>query len=327
MSNIVPVANSVATHSTADTFALLVKQSDILAKSLVIPNAYRNRPYDIVAAGLAGQSFGWDVMTSLRNYHVIEGTASLRPEAMLGLVRRAGHSVSLNLEDDAKNGRVAIASGRRRDTGDEHVARFSTHHAELAGLAGKKNWKQYEDSMLTWRAVSALCRVLFPDVVLGAGYVPEEIGADVDADGTPAEVDPLTPTTMPAIEAKRRLLAAVGGDKDEARRVWGDRDNSPITEDEVDAMVKATQQADVVDAVIVDEDCNTCADTGTWSSTTEDSPTELVDLGEFPDCETTDDLNYDKTGPIPFPKEPATKRAQLGAKAKPQATTNKETQQ
>jgi len=55
--------------------------------------------------------------------------------------------------------------------------------AEAAGLAKKRNWSQYRSSMLTWRAVSQLCRVLFPDVVLGAGYVPEEIGGTVDGDG------------------------------------------------------------------------------------------------------------------------------------------------
>lgn len=35
------------------------------------------------------------------------------------------------------------------------------------------------------------------------------------------------------------------------------------------------------------EQCNTCGDTGRWLSTTEDSPTELVDLGPCPDCDRT----------------------------------------
>lgn len=32
------------------------------------------------------------------------------------------------------------------------------------------------------------------------------------------------------------------------------------------------------------ESCNTCDDTGRWETTTEDSPTTLVDLGPCPDC-------------------------------------------
>ena len=204
------------------SFDLMLRQADILAQSRIIPAAYRNRSADVVAAGLAGQAFGWDVMTSLRNYHVIEGTASLRPEAMLGLVRRAGHSVTLELVAETSGGRAAVASGKRADTGDEHTAKFSELDAKRAGLAGKKNWQTYLDSMLTWRAVSALCRVLFPDVVLGAGYVPEEIGGDVDSTGAPLEDDPFTDPTLPIAEAKRRVLAACDGDKEMARQVWSD---------------------------------------------------------------------------------------------------------
>lgn len=40
-----------------------------------------------------------------------------------------------------------------------------------------------------------------------------------------------------------------------------------------------------------DEECNTCGDTGRWMSTTEDSPTELVDLGPCPDCMSDDPTN------------------------------------
>ena len=34
-----------------------------------------------------------------------------------------------------------------------------------------------------------------------------------------------------------------------------------------------------------EEQCNTCGGTGRWESTTEDSPTTLVDLGPCPDCD------------------------------------------
>jgi hypothetical protein len=215
------VSQELAPINQPGSFDLMLRQADILAQSRIIPAAYRNRSADVVAAGLAGQAFGWDVMTSLRNYHVIEGTASLRPEAMLGLVRRAGHSVTLTIQN-GNDGRQAVAHGKRADTSDEHTAIFSQADAARAGLAKKKNWEQYLDSMLTWRAVSALCRVLFPDVVLGAGYVPEEIGGDVDSTGAPLEDDPFTDPTLPIAEAKRRVLAACDGDKEMARQVWSD---------------------------------------------------------------------------------------------------------
>lgn len=210
----------VTTQQAHNQFQLIVSQAEILAQSRIVPAAYRKQSADIIAAGLAGQSFGWDVMTSLRNYHVIEGSASLRPEAMLGLVRRAGHSVTLDFGETSDGVRYANAHGKRTDTGDEHLAVFTTEDAKRAGLIGKKNWSQYLDSMLTWRAVSALCRVLFPDVVLGAGYVPEEIGGEVGHDGSPVEPDPFADPAISIIEAKRLVLDACDGDKERAREQW-----------------------------------------------------------------------------------------------------------
>jgi len=247
----------VSTNSGDAGFSLMLRQAEVLADSRIIPAAYRNRTPDVVAAGLAGLAFGWDVMTSLRNYHVIEGTASLRPEAMLGLVRRAGHSVTLELSDGSE-GRQAVAHGRRADTGDEHRSVFSEANAKDAGLAGKKNWSQYLDSMLTWRAVSALCRVLFPDVVLGAGYVPEEIGGDVDVTGTPVEQDPFADPVIPIAEAKRRVLAMCEGDKEQALLWWTSQQEQPpaegIKETDLEELLDMISNAGIVDAEIVTDE-------------------------------------------------------------------------
>jgi hypothetical protein len=223
-----------------------MKQANVLSESRIVPAAYRGRSADIVAAGLAGRAFGWDVMASMRNFHVIEGTASLRPEAMLGLVRQRGHSVIIENEPGA-----ATAIGKRCDTGDEHSATFTLQDAQAAGLAGKKNWKQYEESMLTWRAVSKLCRNLFSDVVLGAGYVPEEIGADVDPEGVPIEAAGGADLMVNVTVAKNRLLAAVDDDRDRAIAAWGDRGSKNIKTSELHALIEATTSA-VIEAELLD---------------------------------------------------------------------------
>jgi hypothetical protein len=273
------------TNSTGG-FDLLLKQSDILAQSRIIPAAYRNRSADVVAAGLAGIAFGWDLMTSLRNYHVIEGTASLRPEAMLGLVRRAGHSVTLSLEDgDA--GRQAVAKGKRADTGDEHTATFSEADAKRAGLAGKKNWQTYLDSMLTWRSVSALCRVLFPDVVLGAGYVPEEIGGEVDSTGSPVQDDPFSDPVIPVAEAKRRVLAACDGDKEMAKQVWSDftaDHGETLRESQVAALVDRIYGDGIEEGVVVEDGLTIPQTIDTTDLKASVSTLEMI-LEEFPGAE------------------------------------------
>lgn len=228
-------------------FDLVMEQAQVLSESRIVASAYRGRAADIVAAGLAGRAFGWDVMASMRNFHVIEGSASMKPEAMLGLVRQAGHSVVI--ENEAG---IATAIGKRCDTGDEHTASFTLRDAEAAGLAGKKNWKQYEESMLTWRAVSKLCRNLFSDVVLGAGYVPEEMGADVDHLGIPIEAGGGADVLVNVKVAKQRLLDALSGDKDKAIEAWGQRGSAHIRTSELVALIDEAT-ADVIDGEVIDE--------------------------------------------------------------------------
>lgn len=227
-------------------FDLVMRQAEVLSESRIVASAYRGRAADIVAAGLAGRAFGWDVMASMRNFHVIEGSASMKPEAMLGLVRQAGHNVIIENEPG-----IATAVGKRCDTGDEHTASFTLRDAEAAGLAGKKNWKQYEESMLTWRAVSKLCRNLFSDVVLGAGYVPEEMGADVDSTGIPIEAGGGADRLLNVKLAKQRLLDAVNGDKDKAIAAWGDRGSTSIRVSELQALIDAAS-SEIIDADIVE---------------------------------------------------------------------------
>lgn len=231
-------------------FGDLVHMAEYLANAFTIPKAYQRKPADIVAVGLAGQAYGWDLSTSMRCYHVIEGTASLKPEAMLALVRRHGHSVQV-VVSTGKDGREACAHGKRADNGDEHTVVFSDADAKNAGLAGKKNWQQYRDSMLQWRAVSSLCRFLFPDVVLGAGYTPEEIGAEVSEDGTP-DSDPFATQLITSAVAKREIIQAVEGDVTRAKELWGDRGTASISRADLDELIDQANTDDIEEAELVE---------------------------------------------------------------------------
>ena len=248
--------NTLVEMNEGEHFALVMKQAEMLANANIIPKAYQRKPADIVAAGLAGRAYGWDVMSAMRNFHVIEGTASMRPEAMLGLVRQAGHSVLIEV-----NGNKATATGRRYDTDDTHTAEFSMKDAEVAGLVQKRNWKQYGDAMLTWRAVSILCRVLFPDVVLGAGYVPEELGVEnTNNEGEIIEIDFMKDAEAAGVIEPPKELSVVETDElkeliDELIEVdrallkeWWKTENLPsltsneLTEEDVKRIIKQIKQ-------------------------------------------------------------------------------------
>lgn len=204
----------------AEELDRLMRIADVVSRSAIVPANYRTtvggngnilqdkRP-NVMVAALMGRTFGWDLLTAMRNIHVIEGAASLKPESMLGLIRARGHRVRI-----VRNLDSVTVHGRRADTGDEQVATFGFADAYRAGLASPGDnglprarskdgkplpWEQYPLDMCQWRAVAQLCRGLFADVALGLAYTPEELGALVDAEGAVVVESAPMPTDDPPV--------------------------------------------------------------------------------------------------------------------------------
>lgn len=187
---------------------IMLAQADVLARSNIVPQAYRRKPDDIVAAALFGRTVGFDVPTSLRLIHVVEGRPTFAADALVAMVRRAGHSLS-----GETSGTVAVARGRRADTGDEMTVEWTIEMARAANLAGKAVWKSYPQSMLWARAVSQLCRMLFADVTLGMAYTPEELDphAEIDATGNVIDAVEVSAADVAKAVARREWDAVMAG--------------------------------------------------------------------------------------------------------------------
>lgn len=200
----------------------LERMAHTLADSDVIPYRLKRKPADVAVILLAAREYGIPPLMALSKLPVVNGTPAPMGELMVALVLRAGHSIRAKVynedgsERKGEGARQPITPGtyaecvtRRRDEakGDEDVLTFTIAEALSAGLVDRledgrtvavvtktKNgttveeptpWQQYPDNMLRWRAVANACRLRFPDVLLGLSYLPEELGAIVDADGAP----------------------------------------------------------------------------------------------------------------------------------------------
>jgi len=154
-----------------DPFALAEKVS----RSNLIPQAYRGKPADAAVCIMYGAEVGLPPMTALQRIIVINGKPTLDAQGMSALIRGSGHSLVGEVTDTE-----AKVTGKRGDNGDTMSFSFSMEDANRAGLVKPGPWRQYPKAMLWARAVSQLARQLFPDVLMGMSYVPEEIGGEVD---------------------------------------------------------------------------------------------------------------------------------------------------
>lgn len=176
MSDMTPAINTTQTD-----LEMMWKLSQRVGNTPFVPSALRGKPESVLACILYGSELGLGPMQSLNSIHVIEGRTAMSPELMRAMVARHGHRIDV-LQNTNE---VCEVKGVRADTGSTATVKWSIEDARMAGLAGKNNWKTYPRAMLLARATSELCRIVFPDVIAGLSYTPEEVASIEGVEYTP----------------------------------------------------------------------------------------------------------------------------------------------
>lgn len=149
------------------------EQAGILIKSGFLPSTVRTAE-QAIAIMMMGEALNVKPIIALQSINVIQGKPTVSPQLMLALIRKSGQLQDLTVTDDGTTCTVTMT--RKGETA--HTETFSMTDAGNMGLAGKDNWRKQPAVMRKWRAISAACRVVFPDIILGF-YTPEELAPDI----------------------------------------------------------------------------------------------------------------------------------------------------
>jgi hypothetical protein len=163
-------------------FAERFRYAEALAAADILPAAYKRKPANVLVAIEYGTDLGVSPLTAMSHVHVINGKPTVSAELMRAMVHVAGHRFRV-IESTSEVATVEVERSDDRDFPTR--VSFSMADAERAGLLGSASWQKYPAAMLSARATSAVVRLACPEVVMGVGYVPEELGAVVDEDGEP----------------------------------------------------------------------------------------------------------------------------------------------
>lgn len=178
-----------------------------ISETEFVPVRLRKRPAAVMACILSGQEARIGPMQALRQIFVTDdGKVGMAAELMRSLVLRDGHEI---WPEDYSNTRVTMA-GRRRGNPDANPTRvtWTMDDAKKAGLGAKQNWTKYPRAMLTARATTELCRLVFPDVIAGISYSLEELeDGDVDTP-PPADTNGTNPEAKKTVTRKATRRAA-----------------------------------------------------------------------------------------------------------------------
>jgi hypothetical protein len=148
-----------------------------IATTNFVPKGLRGKPAEIAACVLTGREIGIGPMQALQKIHVIEGRPSMSAELMRSLVMAAGHQITYPVYSNDK----VTARGQRGGTNEATEVTWTLKDAERIGVASRDTWRKYPRQMLSARATSELCRLLFPDALGGISYASEELTDDEQA--------------------------------------------------------------------------------------------------------------------------------------------------
>lgn len=174
-----------------------IEVAKVLAASDLLPAHLRNKPANIVLVGQIARSLHLDTITALTQVAVVDGKPTLGAALQAALVRRAGHRLHVEVDDEAMVATATLI--RHDDPGTKHVARWDQRKAATAGLWGRGAWAKYPGAMLANRAVTEVVRMAASDVLMGAVYDEDELRPAIDDDQAPAPADPVV--ERPEVEA------------------------------------------------------------------------------------------------------------------------------
>lgn len=138
----------------------------------MLPEAYRGKPADILLAVGLGQSMGLSPAESLYRISVIKGKPTASAELIAANVRKAGHKLRVVTEGTSVKATIVRAD----DPDFEHTVVRDMQWASRMGLDKNDNYRKQPETMLQWRAITAVARLACPEALYGVQYSPDEMG-------------------------------------------------------------------------------------------------------------------------------------------------------
>jgi len=151
-----------------------MRYAGALAQSGLLPDAYRNKPANILVALEYGAGLGIPPMTAIQQVHIVQGKPVASSQLIGALVRKAGHRLRVTGDDT----RAVCEIVRNDDPDFTFRSEWTIERAQRAKLTGKETWRAYPGNMLRARAITECARDACPEALAGISYTAEELGAD-----------------------------------------------------------------------------------------------------------------------------------------------------
>lgn len=198
-----------------------------LAQADIVPAAYRDKPSDILVAMSLGQAMGLSPAESLYRIDVIGGKPVASAELIASNVRRAGHILRIEVQNDPPAARATII--RKDDPEFQHQVVRDMAWARALGLDKRPNYRSQPATMLAKRATTAVARDACPEALYGVIYDADEMTDHRSAQRVP--VTSQTPHHGPATPQPATVIATRPAPADPPETPRDEPDPPPVIDD------------------------------------------------------------------------------------------------
>lgn len=181
----------------------LWRVSDMLSKAAIIPDALRDKPFDVQVILMTGHDLGLTFMQSIREVYVVKGKGFLSTALKVGLILQSGLCEYWNdiTPPDRKNVECIIET-KRKGSPSKVTHKFTEADAKAADLFKNNIWNQYKPVMLAKRCASQLADMVYPDVVRGMATSDDEMLFETEVKGEAVRVSATTAPPTPVVTTK-----------------------------------------------------------------------------------------------------------------------------
>jgi hypothetical protein len=165
------VAPQPAATVQSDTLRDVMDYARAVQSAQMLPDNYRGKPADIMLAVGLGSSMGLSPAESLYRIAVIKGKPTASAELIAANVRRAGHKLRVRSD----GGTVTATIIRSDDPDFEHTVVRDMAWAARMGLDKNENYRKQPETMLQWRAITAVARLAAPEALYGVAHTADEL--------------------------------------------------------------------------------------------------------------------------------------------------------
>lgn len=175
MTELVPVTKDAIMSTEWNTIR---HQAKVLVDSGLMPKSVDTWQKATVIV-MYGKELNMGPMEAIQSIEIIQGKPTQKPQSMKAKVhQRYPTAIFDPVELTDKIATFSVA----RPGGIPINISFTIKEATDMGLTGKDNWKKQPGTMLAWRCIAKICRLMFPECLSGVSYTAEEVDANVPDD-------------------------------------------------------------------------------------------------------------------------------------------------